>query len=68
MTMPPGGASVRFLISGSAFLDASVTVEAWFQYLRSVPTEYFWVFPYRYPGIAVAAIGLVLFALYRSRG
>lgn len=68
MIMPPESTSVRFLISGSAFLDASVTVEAWFQYLRSVPSEYFWVFPYRYPGIAVVAIGLVLFALYRSRG
>lgn len=68
MIMPPERTSVRFLISGGAFLDASVTVEAGLQYLRSVPSEYFWVFPYRYPGIAVAAIGLVFFALYRSRG
>jgi len=67
MILLPEDSPVSFLIAGSAFLDETVTVEAWAYHLRAVPSEYFWFFPYRLPGIAVAAIGLVLYAVSSRR-
>jgi len=62
---PPLGDPIRFLINGSAYVDDTVTVDAWLQYLRPVPSEYFWEFPYRTYGIGVAALGLVVFVYVR---
>lgn len=64
---PPLGDPIQFLINGSALVDDTVTVDAWLQYLRPVPSEYFWEFPYRTYGIGVAALGLIVFVSVRLR-
>jgi len=64
---PPVGDPIRFLINGSAYVDDTVTVDAWLQYLRAVPSEYFWEFPYRTHGIGIAALGMVFFVYVQVR-
>lgn len=64
---PPISTSIRFLINGSAYIDDVVTLDIGIMYLRPVPSEYFWEFPYRFPGIGVVVVGLVVYVFLRQR-